>query len=513
LRYNSRVPSTAEPSTRPKNAIVILLDSLNRHMLGAYGSGEFATPNLDRFAARALRFEKHYAGSLPCIPARHDILCGALDFLWKPWGSIEIWEDSLTYYLRVAGVTTQLISDHPHLFEVGGENYYTDFTAWDYLRGHESDPWRTRPDPSWIGAPLFGRRSMPYDNSRGYFRDEADFPGPRTMSAAACWLDDNAGHHSRFFLFVDEFDPHEPFDTPEPYASMYDDSWQGTHLIWPPYMSGAIKHNVISEREGRQIRACYGAKLTMIDAWFGRVLDAIDRHGMWDDTAVIVCTDHGHYLGEKDIWGKPGVPVFQTLGHIPLMIAWPGVEPGAVGALTTGVDIFATLADIFGVTPEHRIHGVSLVPLIEGRAKAVREYALSGVWGREVHVVDGHYKYVRAPAGGNAPLSMWSNRWSTMPIPSRPPLRLPRPDERATLDRMPGTRVPVMRQPFVAGDLLPFWALGAFSGNHLYNLEDDPTEDENHAGEKQESEHADRMREALLELEAPADHFERLGLS
>ncbi len=197
-----------------------------------------------------MRFERHYAGSLPCIPARHDILCGALDFLWKPWGSIEVWEDSLTYHLRLAGVAAQLISDHPHLFEVGGENYHTDFTAWDYLRGHESDPWRTRPDPSWMGAPMFGRQSMPYDNSRGYFRDETDFPGPRTMAAAARWLDENAGYHDRFFLFVDEFDPHEPFDTPEPYASMYDDTWEGPHLIWPPYMNGAIQRNVISEREG-----------------------------------------------------------------------------------------------------------------------------------------------------------------------------------------------------------------------------------------------------------------------
>src|SRR3972149_1289688 len=107
----------AEEQIRPRNAIVIMLDSLNRHMLGAYGGGEFQTPNLDRFAARSLRFDKHYAGSLPCLPARHDILCGALDFLWKPWGSVEIWEDSPTYHLRQAAPVSQLISDHPHLFE------------------------------------------------------------------------------------------------------------------------------------------------------------------------------------------------------------------------------------------------------------------------------------------------------------------------------------------------------------------------------------------------------------
>jgi arylsulfatase A-like enzyme len=69
---------------------LILLDSLNRHMLGSYGGTEFDTPNLDRFAAQATRFTQHYSGSLPCMPARHDILVGALDFLWRPWGSIEL---------------------------------------------------------------------------------------------------------------------------------------------------------------------------------------------------------------------------------------------------------------------------------------------------------------------------------------------------------------------------------------------------------------------------------------
>src|SRR3984957_17359890 len=102
----------------PRNAVVLLLDSLNRHMLGSYGGMEFDTPNLDRFAReRAVRFTSHVTGSLPCMPARHDILCGTLDFLWRPWGSIEVWEDPITQQLRRAGVTTMLVSDPPHLFE------------------------------------------------------------------------------------------------------------------------------------------------------------------------------------------------------------------------------------------------------------------------------------------------------------------------------------------------------------------------------------------------------------
>jgi len=84
---------------------VLLLDSLNRHMLGSYGGTEFETPNLDRFAReRAVRFTSHVTGSLPCMPARHDILCGSLDFLWRPWGSIEVWEEPVTQLLRRAEV-------------------------------------------------------------------------------------------------------------------------------------------------------------------------------------------------------------------------------------------------------------------------------------------------------------------------------------------------------------------------------------------------------------------------
>lgn len=498
-----------------RNAVVVLLDSLNRHLLGCYGGTEFDTPNLDRFARRAVRFTNHYSGSLPCMPARHDLLVGALDFLWRPWGSIELWEEAITVPLRRAGVTTKLVSDHPHLFEAGGENYHVDFSAWDYQRGHETDLWRTRPDPSWLGAPSFGRGHMPYDNSRGWFKAEEDFPGPRVMKEAMRWLTQEVTQEvtqepaSRFLLFIDEFDPHEPFDTPEPYASMYDEGWAGdAHLVWPPYTVGAVRKGVLSQRDARQVRAQYGGKLTMIDAWFGRLLDALEAQSRFNDTLVIVTTDHGHFLGEKDIFGKPACPVYEPMGHIPLLVAAPGVAGGTTcDALTTNVDLHATLCDLFGVSSDHRTHGRSLIPLLTGSAATVREWALSGVWGREVHLIADHTKYVRAPAGANAPLSMWSNRWSTMPFHTHPDLRLPLPDERAVLDRMPGSSVPVIRQPFGAGDRLPFWAYAEFVGSLAFDL----GEERSLVGDPLERELADRLHAALLEVEAPSDQFQRLG--
>ena len=417
---------------------VVLLDSLNRHMLGSYGGVEFETPNLDRFAAdRATRFTRHVTGSLPCMPARHDILCGALDFLWKPWGSIELWEQPITRVLSHSGVTTALVTDHPHLFETGGENYHTDFDGWEYVRGGEGDPWRTHRDPTWIGAPALpaGRggwwmaRALggdpwerAYDRSRTFLREEDEFPGPRTMREAARFLTDATPHHDRWFLFVDEFDPHEPFDTPEPWMSRYQDDDRPEELIiWPPYVDGGISRGLLSEAEGRHVRNNYGAKLSMIDHWFGRILEAFDQRDLWEDTALIVCTDHGHYLGEqregRDIWGKPGVPVYEPLGHTPLLIHWPGRDGGGTcDALTTNVDLFATIADVYDADVQHRTHGRSLVPLLDDETTAIREWALGGYYGGWVQVTDGDRKLVRGAVGDNFPLSMWSNRWSTMPV-------------------------------------------------------------------------------------------------
>jgi arylsulfatase A-like enzyme len=461
--------------TTPRDVVVVLLDSLNRHLLGCYGGTEFDTPNLDRLATRSVRFTNHHTGSLPCMPARHDLLVGALDFPWRPWGSIEVWEDAVTALLRRdAGISTMLVSDHPHLFETGGENYHTDFGAWDYLRGHEDDPWRTRPDPSWIGAPALPARRPPW---------------PRGYDISRTWF-------------------------PEPWARRYDPDWEGERLIWPPYAKSQ-EQSGLTAREGAHLRSQYGAKLSMIDHWLGRILDVVDRHGAWDTTALILCTDHGHYLGERGMWGKPQVAVHPELGHIPLLVSWPGVAPGTNRALTTTVDLHATLCDVFAVTPDHRTHGRSLVPLLDGRASSIREWALCGVWGREVHVADARRTFARAPVDANRPLSMLSNRWTTMPIRALSGYRMPRPDQRAWLDRAPGTDVPVIRQPFDPSDDLPFWAGGRFAGDLLYDREEcDATGDvRNQAGGSADREMTELLVEALRSIEAPTEQLARLGLS
>jgi arylsulfatase A-like enzyme len=191
--------------------------------------------------------------------------------------------------------------------------------------------------------------------------------------------------------------------------------------------------------------------------------------------------------------------------------------------LTTNVDLHATIADAFGVAVGQAgpSHGRSLVPLLSGAAAEARDWAIGGVYGNWVQVTDGRRKYARGPVGDVYPLSMWSNRWSTMPIHGLEDLvRLAPPDRRARLDFMPGTDIPVIRQPFGPGDRLPLWVgHGAVDAHFLFDLAEDPGEEENLAGGGDrrggvaEAEMIELLRLALKDVEAPEEQLERLGIA
>ena len=483
----------------PRNVVLVLLDSLRRASCGPFGTPEVATPNLDRLATRASRLTRHYAGSLPCMPARHDLATGTYDFLWKPWGSLECWETGLPTRLREAGVMTQLVTDHYHLFSVGGENYHHDFVGWEFLRGHEADTWATEPVDTSFGTPTLHARDFIYPRNRARFGGEEDYPGPKTMRAAAGWLDRNAGRHERFFLLVDEFDPHEPFDTPAEYRDVCEDPWDGPPLIWPPYAVEPLD----ALRAGH-LRAQYARKVVMIDRWFGRLLDALDRHHLWDDTVVVVTTDHGLYLGDDDYWGKPPAPIRRNLSHIPAFLHVPGCSPRDLDALTTTVDLHATVLDVFGLPQGPREAGHSLLPLARGERTSVREHVLGGYFGRPPYVTDGTITY-QPGRTGDAPTYVYSNRWS---VPAF--MQLAPPDDRAALGAwMPQVNVPMIRQPV---EVSPQQLVG--TGNAwLYDLAEDPAEQRNLAGTRRAEEQGRALLAAALsEAGAPTEVHQRAGL-
>ncbi|MDE7035773.1 MAG: sulfatase-like hydrolase/transferase, partial [Eubacteriales bacterium] len=104
--------------------IVFLMDSLNRRYLHAYGNEWVRTPNMDRLAARSCVFDNHFVGSAPCMPARHDLLTGRLDFLERNWAPVQPFDCTLPAVLRKNGVFSHMVTDHYEYLHVGGENYH-----------------------------------------------------------------------------------------------------------------------------------------------------------------------------------------------------------------------------------------------------------------------------------------------------------------------------------------------------------------------------------------------------
>src|SRR4030095_11106284 len=126
-----------QETARAMKALFIVLDTVRRDYLQAYGNNWVQTPNLTRLARRGVTFDNHWVGSLPCMPARREFMTGRHNFLHRGWGPVEARDDVLPGELRQKGVFTHLLTDHFHYFELGGENYHTGFDTWEFFRGQE----------------------------------------------------------------------------------------------------------------------------------------------------------------------------------------------------------------------------------------------------------------------------------------------------------------------------------------------------------------------------------------
>ncbi len=393
------------------NLLYITLDSLNRHFLPCYGNDWVQTPNIDRLAAKGVTFDHHYSGSLPCMPARREMWTGTEEFWWRWWGPLEPWDRTLAHALGCGGVTSQLITDHYHYFEWGAHSFEYDFDGYTSVRGHEHDNHRTRPfgeAPDWArvllerrptDAPIYVR------NVQDYWGEE-DFFSPRVFDATARWLRSErpAGP---WYLHVDAFDPHEPFHVPEPYRSMYTDDDYRRYSPWPVYGRVDQGASALSPEELAWVRAQYAGKVTMADRWLGRVLDTLDERGLWDDTMVVLTTDHGHYLGDHGWVGKPQSPVYDTLAHIPLLIWWPGCASGTrCGAHTQTIDLYPTVLEMLGqpLPDSPLVHGRSFEPVLRGESDVHRDYTISGYYGGRVAVRSEGWTLLRAQDPSRAPL-------------------------------------------------------------------------------------------------------------
>ncbi|WP_326837047.1 sulfatase [Amycolatopsis rhabdoformis] len=482
-------------------AIVVLFDTLNRRYLPPYGATDVHAPQFGRLAEAAVTFDNCYAGSMPCMPARRELHTGRHNFLHRSWGPLEPFDDSVPELLSRNGVHTHLATDHQHYWEDGGATYHNRFDTYEFFRGQEGDRWKGQvADPEMPDTEVVGRRASAMVRqhwvNRPHFLEPGQHPQTRTVDAGLEFLDTNAAEQE-WFLQIECFDPHEPFLAIEEHRARYDLDEDGGRYDWPGYRKVTEGPAVT-----RRVRDEYRALLSMCDASLGRVLDAMDRHALWEDTLLVVCTDHGLLLGEHGWWGKNVQPWYDENIHTPLFV-WDPRE-AARGerrdALVQTVDIGPTLLDFFGVPRTPDMQGIPLT----GPAAGTRAAALFGAFGSHVNVTDGRFVYLRAPAtAANEPL------FEHTLMPTHMNSRFT-PDElrgAELVPPLPFTKgVPVLRLPGHA------WGNPHAFGTLLFDLETDPGQRDPLVDDDLELTMATHLVELMRASDAPVSQFERLGL-
>lgn len=419
------------PRNQRPNVVLVVFDTLRRDAVGCYGGrppwGDdfpaIATPNLDRFAEQAIRFDRAFPEVLPTLPARRSLYTGRRlfpfdeppfqlkgDFVGAPgWGPIPEHQDTLAELFSAAGYRTGLVSDVYHQFKPS-KNFTRGFQQWTFIRGQESDPARSGPRPTieeverYIPAELLALRkrsdadvgvnrapTWAANLVRNFYDREAeqDWTNAQVLDGAARWLEQNRDARETgegVFLTVECFDPHEPWFTPPHYRRLYDES-AGPDNVMSPYAEVELSPELL-----RRTRANYAGLVTMVDHWFGALWATLAEGGWLDDTVVAVLADHGHSMLERGYMGKRPYPGTPDVYAVPLMLRLPGGQHG--GTVSDGWiqhhDLTATLLDLADVPAPQGVDGRSVVSTVTEGAPQVRDHVVTA-WGYGLVVVTGEW--------------------------------------------------------------------------------------------------------------------------
>ncbi len=481
-------------------AIMVMFDSLNRLMLPNYGCDWVKAPNFQRLAERTVTFDTAYVGSMPCMPARRELHTGRHNFLHRSWGPIEPFDDSMPELLKQNGVYTHLVTDHQHYWEDGGATYHTRYSSFELVRGQEGDPWKGEvadPDIPEHKGQLWRQDAI----NRTYIQREEDMPQARTFQHGLDFIEKNKDADN-WMLQIETFDPHEPFYTMEQYQALYPHDYDGPQFDWPFY-----RRVEPDERDSiAHMRFMNAALISMCDAYLGRVLDMMDCYDMWQDTMLIVNTDHGFLLGEHDWWGKCAMPFYEEIAHIPLFVWDPrsAIANERRDALVSTIDLAPTLLELFQVPIPSDMQGRSLKDVIRSNAR-IHDGILFGIHGGHVNCTDGRYVYMRAPhSPENTPLY----EYTLMPTHMRSRFAMNELTDITLADPFPFTKnSKTMRIPG-----RPAFETHAF-GTLLYDLHQDPEQLSPIDNPEAEARMIDLLQQLMKENDVPLEQFVRLGLN
>jgi arylsulfatase A-like enzyme len=418
------------------NVVVIVMDSLRADHVGCYGS-HVRTPNLDRVAAEGTVFLNAFTESLPTVPTRTTWWTGRTNFPFRRWKPFELSDLLLAEVLWDRGFTSGLVTDVYHMHKPM-YNMGRGFDQTIFVRGQEYDPWivdesipadlsrhRLKGDES---DTLWRPRFEQYMRNMSTVHGEEDYCAPRVTKEAIRWLEDVVqakGIKDHLLLWVDYFDPHEPWDPPEPWRSMYDPNYDGAEIIDP--VAGDVD-GYLTPREVEHTKALYAGEVSFVDKWVGILLDRIRELGIMDDTLLMLTTDHGEPFGEHGYIRKARPESHEHLVHIPWIVRHPeGHGAGmAMEGMVQTTDMMPTILDALGIeTPlTHRflaptrtmfpqdmvvdertitLHGHSLMPMLRGETEAVRSHAYSGHHSRQWSVRDAEWAFMLNIDGSGGP--------------------------------------------------------------------------------------------------------------
>jgi len=211
-----------------------------------------------------------------------------------------------------------------------------------------------------------------------------DFSSHQSFSAALRFLDENR-EKDDWLLHLEVFDPHEPFHAPAEFLAVEGIDSDAPIVDWPAY--GAVDYDAQLQE---LLRKNYRAPLRFCDKQLGRILGHFDAENLWEDTGLVLTTDHEFMLSEHRYWGKSVMPLYNQISQIPLFIHTPNCAPRQVKTLSQTTDIAPTILDAFGRNPTQDMTGTSLLPTLE-TGETGREVGVFDIWGGPLNCADGRY--------------------------------------------------------------------------------------------------------------------------
>ena len=356
------------------NIILIISDTLRPQYLGCYGNAWIRTPNIDALAKQACLFTHFHAASFPTGPMRKDLHSGRYTFPYTSWK--DEWKPRhkvLAEYLSGAGYLTAMVSDTP-----ANQHYQAGFDHFEMIPGQVGGGMDLGPDEKMDLPADIRKLRTPVERLYRIVKTESKWKGEedrfaaQTMRAAARWLEGRHGGDKPFFLYVDTFDPHEPWDPPRYYIDRYDPGYEGDELFEPAYEPAGYA----TDPEIRHMRFMYAGEVSMVDRWVGHLLRTVEEMGLVDDTAVVLTSDHGFYHGEHNFIGKVQLhrdgrivlryPLYRTISHAPLLVRIPCCRRRKLEGFVQPPDLMPTLLEIAGAKVPSHVQGRSLLPEIRG---------------------------------------------------------------------------------------------------------------------------------------------------